>query len=519
MNGINNHIKVGAFVVLMSAIAGYLIVTFGGKDFGGKTKDYIVYFDDVEGLVKGADVQVKGVKAGQVKDLEIEKNTGKVKVTLAIKEDVPIYKDAKAYIKTLGLMGDKFVYIDPGNPSTGIKSEPNLGEGVKYATLNDTINNVNEAITKGDLKDLIVSIRLLAKHLDEMVQENRKNIKETTANLKEITDNLRESIPEITRKIDRVAANLEQITAENKRDIRLLIANLRAFSEDLKMKTPKLLDDIDDTTLTIKDTAISIKDTSVTIKDTIEENRPNIRDTIENIKNSAARLDSVLTKVDEGKGTIGKLINEDTLYQEVREGVNAFSEPFKVVKRANLNIKLYGEYHSGNEDSKAGIGGVFAYKPDRYIYLGLLSNSNGRITKTEEIISGNSVTTYNKKEYGMLFDVQYARKFWTFEDNKSLWIRGGLKDSTGDVGLDYQMNDNLIVKSDLYNFGRKYSTGEADKPQFDLYINYKLPNYPFFVGIGGSDLLNDKYRGIYLGGGFIFSDNDLKYILGNMPRP
>jgi len=519
MNGINNHVKVGAFVVLMSAIAGYLIVTFGGKDFGGKTKDYVVYFDDVEGLVKGADVQVKGVKAGQVKELQIDKKTGKVKVILAVKEDVPIYRDAKAYIKTLGLMGDKFVYIDPGHPSTGIKKEPNLGEGVKYATLNDTINNVNEAITKGDLKDLIVSIRLLAKHLDQMVQENRKNIKETTKNLKEITDSLRESIPRIAEKIDRVAANLEQITGENKRDIRLLVANLREFSESLKEKTPKILDDIDDTTLTVKDTAVSIKDTSDVIRDTVQENRPNIKDAIANIKDSAARLESILAKVDEGKGTIGKLVNEDTLYQEVREGVNAFSEPFKVVKRAKLNIKLYGEYHSGNEDSKAGIGGIFAYKPDRYIYLGLLSNSNGRITKTEEIISGDNVTTYNKKEYGMLFDVQYARKFWTFKNNSSLWIRGGLKDSTGDVGLDYQIDDYLVVKSDLYNFGRKYSTGDADRPQLDIYLNYKLPNYPFFVGIGGSDLLNDEYRGIYLGGGFIFSDNDLKYILGSMPRP
>jgi len=244
-----------------------------------------------------------------------------------------------------------------------------------------------------------------------------------------------------------------------------------------------------------------------------------LKATLINVKKSSDRLHSILAKIDEGKGTIGKLINEDKLYNEIREGVNAFSEPFKVVKKAKLNIRLYGEIHTGNEDSKAGIAGIFAHKPDRYIYVGLLSNSNGTITKTEEIISDGKVTKYDKREYGMLFDIQYARRFLTFGENKGLWIRGGLKDSSGDIGLDYQINENLVLKSDLYNFGRKYASDEPDKPQLDVYFNYKIPNYPFFVGIGGSDLLNDQYRGIYLGAGFIFSDNDLKYILGSMPRP
>jgi len=512
MDNFKNQAKVGAFVSVVAAIAGYLIITFGGEGLGKDYKEYVVYFNDVEGLTKGADVQVKGVKAGVVKELAIDEKTGRVKVVLGIDEKVPIYKNAKVYIKTLGLMGDKFVYIDPGSPASGKKTDQNLGMGVRLAGLQDTINNVNEAITKGDLKDLIVSLRLLAKHIDALVQENRKNIKETTENLKVITADLRESIPRIVQKIDRIASNLEQITGENKQDIRMLIANLREVSAELKRKTPRILDDIDNT-------ANSITDTALTIKDTVQENRGNIKDAIANIKNSAAKLDSILAKIDKGEGTIGKLVNEDTLYNDIRSGINAFSEPFKIVKQSKLNIKLYGEMHTGNEDSKAGIAGIFSHKPDRYIYVGVLSNSNGTITKTEEVISNGNTTTYNKREYGILFDVQYARRFLTFGENKALWIRGGLKDSSGDIGLDYQINKNLVLKSDLYNFGRKYASNEPDKPQLDIYLNYKIPKYPFFVGIGASDLLNDEYRGIYIGGGFIFSDNELKYILGSMPRP
>ena len=496
----NTQLKVGAFVLIMAFIAGYLIITFGGENFRKNLVPYYVYFEDAGGLTKGSDIQVKGVKAGKVGKIEIDKN-GKVKVQLLIDKKIPIYKDAKAYIRTLGLMGDKYVYIDPGHPQSGRLAEgSSLGEGQVYAGVEDTFNNINKAITEGDLKDLIVSIRLLAKHIDQLVQENRQNIKETTENLRIITSELRETIPRIADRIDRVAYNLERITGDNREDIRELVKNLREVSKTLREKTPKVMD--------------SVENTADEIREAVAENRPALRSALKS-------AESILTKIDKGQGTLGKLINEDTLYNDIREGVNAFSEPFKVVKKSNLDIKLYAEKHTGNKDSKAGIAGIFAPKDDRYIYVGVLSNSNGRVYRSEEIYNnGNGQTTVlTKRDYGILFDLQYARRILKLDEKSSLWIRGGLKDSGGDVGIDYQYGDNIVVKSDLYNFGRDNGINEPDKPQFDITLNYKLPNYPIFIGIGGSDLLNDEYRGIYIGGGFLFRDNDLKYILGSMPKP
>ncbi|RUM60002.1 MAG: MCE family protein [Persephonella sp.] len=494
----NTQVKVGAFILFMLIIAGYLVITFGRGNFGGDLALYYVYFDDAGGLSKGADIQVKGVKAGKVEDITIDKD-GKVKVKLLIDKRIPIYKNAKVYIRTLGLMGDKYVYIDPGTPDAGKLSEGQpLGKGERFAGVEETFNNINRAVEEGDLKDLIISLRLLVKHIDQLVQENRENIKTTTENFKAISQELREYIPRLADRIDRVAYNLERITGENRQDIRELVVNLREFSRALRDKTPAVMD--------------SVKDTADEIRETVAENRPALR-------NALKSAESILAKIDRGEGTLGKLVNEDTLYNDIREGVNAFSEPFKVVKKSNLDIKLYAEKHTGNKDSKAGIAGIFAPKSDRYIYIGVLSNSNGRVYKDEEIYSNGRTTVLTKRDYGILFDLQYARKILDLDSKSSIWIRGGLKDSGGDVGLDYTYGDNIVIKTDLYNFGRDSGFNQPDKPELDIVLNYKLPDYPIFIGVGGSDLLNDRYRGVYIGGGFLFRDNELKYILGSMPKP
>jgi ABC-type transport system involved in resistance to organic solvents, periplasmic component len=113
--------KVGIFVLLVSILTGYLIIKFSGKELGQSFKTYYVYFDDAQGLSKGADVQVLGVKAGRVEDISFE--NGKVKAILKIKKEIPLYKNATVSIRTYGLMGDKYIYINPGSPNTGNLAE------------------------------------------------------------------------------------------------------------------------------------------------------------------------------------------------------------------------------------------------------------------------------------------------------------------------------------------------------------------------------------------------------------
>ncbi|NPA13412.1 MAG: MCE family protein [Aquificae bacterium] len=515
----NTAFKVGLFVIFISLITGYLIITFSGKEFGVETKEYYLYFDAVEGLSVGADVQVKGVKAGRVENIGLEGN--KVKVEIRVRSDIPIYKDAKAYVRTLGLMGDKYIYIDTGHPETGLLESGAVIKQTKvYASTEEAfasatevakkieklVDNLNKAVEEGGLTDMIANIRELAYNANQLVVENRAGIKKAIDNIVIITEELRRTLPPLVARIDRVAQNLEAITGENRQDIRELIKNLKETSVALRDKTPQLLDEI--------------REAAEAVKGTIGENRQDIKVAIQKIREASVKLDKILTQVAQGKGTLGKLVFDDGLYNTVDKGIKDFSKPFSVINKTKLDILMYAEKHTGNEDEKAGIAGKLSPGENSYIYVGLLTNSNGTVSKEEEIISDGTVKTTVKRDYGILFDVQYAHKILNIWD-KSLWVRGGLKDSSGDVGVDLNLSRNLVLKADLYNFDRKYSykNKEADKPQLDVGFTYRFNTNPLFIKFGGSDLLNSDIMGVYIGAGFMFRDDDIKYLLGGMPKP
>jgi len=513
----NAAFKVGLFVIFISMIAGYLVITFSGKEFGVSMNEYYLYFNAVEGLSPGADVQVKGVKAGRVEKITFENN--RVKVTIKINSKIPIYKDAKAYVRTLGLMGDKYIYIDPGHPSAGRLADKGVIKRTEvYASTEEAfetakdvaykigklVDNLNKALEEGNLTDMIKNIRILAQNTNKLVVENREGVKKSINNIVAITESLKKDLPILIQKIDRVAQNLEKITGENREDIRELIKNLKETSVALREKTPQVLDEM--------------SKAAQVIEGMVSENREDVKIAIEKIREASEKMDKILAKIDEGKGTLGKLVNDDSLYENANTGIKEFSKPFSVVNRTQLDIILYGEKHTGNEDEKAGIAGRLFPGKDSYIYVGLLTNSNGIITRQEEISTDSSTTRIVKRDYGILFDVQYAHKIFKLWD-KSVWIRGGLKDSTGDVGLDVKFSDNLLLKADLYNFDRKYAYNEPDNPQLDVGLLYKLKRNPFFISFGGSDLLNSDVIGVYVGAGFMFRDNDIKYLLGSVPKP
>ncbi len=505
--------KVGIFVIITSIIAAYLILTFSDKEFGVEKKYYYIYFDEVGGLSIGADVEVKGVKVGRVENITFEKNN-RIKVKVSIKAEVPVYRDAIAYIRTYGLMGDKYVYIDPGHPEAGVlANEDYIVRSKIYATTEQTfataeevagklsklLDNLSESLKKEDLKKIVHGLSKLIENTNQLVEQNKDNINKSLTNVRDITTELRDDLPSLIKKLDKVASNLESITSENKQNIKELIANLKETSKALKEKAPKTLDDIDEA--------------AVQVRDTVKENRSDVRVTVSKAKESSEKLSSILTKVDEGKGTIGKLINEDKLYREANESIEAFSKPFKVLMESEFDIAVYGEKHTGNEDAKSGIAFLLSPKDDRYYYLGFVNNSNGSISKIEESITGGTPTEKVQKKFGILFDVQYARKLLAFK-NSGLWFRGGLKESSGDIGVDYTYKDRFRITTDLYKFDRDKFNGEPEHPELDIGINYYFKRNPIFVKFGGSDLLNDNVRGIYIGGGFLFSDEYIKYLLG-----
>lgn len=106
---------VGIFVIIGLICIGYMAVKLGDVSiFGDDSYSIYARFSSVAGLKSGSSVQMLGIEVGKVQNLLLDQDKQRAMVELRIKNGVLVYDDAIASIKTSGLIGDKYVQVDPG---------------------------------------------------------------------------------------------------------------------------------------------------------------------------------------------------------------------------------------------------------------------------------------------------------------------------------------------------------------------------------------------------------------------
>lgn len=106
---------VGIFVIFGLLCVGYMTVKLGKVDFFGDNSYMLVAkFTNVTGLRIGSPVNILGIDVGRVEKITMDQENLKAVVEIKIKKDIKIYDDAIASVKTEGLIGDKYLSIDPG---------------------------------------------------------------------------------------------------------------------------------------------------------------------------------------------------------------------------------------------------------------------------------------------------------------------------------------------------------------------------------------------------------------------
>ena len=106
---------VGIFVIFGLLCVGYMTVKLGKVNlFGDDSYSLMAKFTTVAGLRKGSPVNILGIDVGRVERITMDQENLRAVVELRIKNDIKIYDDAIASIKTEGLIGDKYLSIDPG---------------------------------------------------------------------------------------------------------------------------------------------------------------------------------------------------------------------------------------------------------------------------------------------------------------------------------------------------------------------------------------------------------------------
>jgi phospholipid/cholesterol/gamma-HCH transport system substrate-binding protein len=110
---------VGFFLVFGLLSVGYMSVKLGHVSlFGDNTYSLFARFTSVTGLRAGSLVYISGIEIGRVEKLTMDQKSQKAVMEIRIRNDIKIFDDAIASIKTEGLIGDMYLSIDPGGAGT-----------------------------------------------------------------------------------------------------------------------------------------------------------------------------------------------------------------------------------------------------------------------------------------------------------------------------------------------------------------------------------------------------------------
>ena len=132
---------VGIFVVIGLICVAYMTVKLGKVSlFGDNYYSLYARFGSVSGLREGSPIEIDGIEVGRVARLTLDQEKQSALITLKIRKGVKVYDDASAEIKTSGLIGDKFVNIDPGGGGALLKQAGTITETTTPTDIEDLIS-------------------------------------------------------------------------------------------------------------------------------------------------------------------------------------------------------------------------------------------------------------------------------------------------------------------------------------------------------------------------------------------
>jgi phospholipid/cholesterol/gamma-HCH transport system substrate-binding protein len=281
--------RLGLFFAL-ALIGGVVILELAGtRDLFHKGYDVFARFDNIQELKEGDSVRMAGVEVGHVARIQL--STNRVEVVLNIDKKTRLKTDSKASIKFVGLMGQNYVALSFGSPDAPVASQGTLLETEDQA----------------DLNSLMVKLQGVADGVEGLTRnfsgENFSNL------LGPFTDFLKENNP----KLSAIFGNLQTISTR--------VVNGEGT-------IGRLINE--DTLYASAITTVSNLNTSV------GEMRPIFDD----LKLTLDQARGVVSQVNEGQGTIGKLIKDEALY---RESTTAMSNLREILQKINKGQGSVGQ--------------------------------------------------------------------------------------------------------------------------------------------------------------------------------
>jgi phospholipid/cholesterol/gamma-HCH transport system substrate-binding protein len=492
----NTDLKVGLFILLSVVALFFMTLKIGGTIpiFGKRgEQQLIIIFNRVSGVSEKSNVKMAGVDIGKVRSIELEGR--KAKVTIDLDEGVKIPVDSVASIRSSGLLGEKFIDINPGESDTYLENRAVLPKSIDPT-------DIDEMMTK--LSSALDDIQLFTRTLRESFaadEDGEGGLKSVVDNLIEMTESVNRIVSDNEKNLNAIMNNatsatklLKEILAENR-------ANIKATIENVKKLTENIDEVVAENRANLKEGIENFKDLTGNIDTVVAENRENFRVSMENLKKSSEKLDEIMAsiqqisgKMEKGEGTIGKLIQEDDVYENLSKTLMGTQGFVGKIENIKIALGLRSERHFESAQTKSYFSLRVKPREDKYYLF-----------EITEDVRRNDLTTTRNTLNSLLYSFIIAKRYG------DVTLKAGLIESSGGIGLDFHAwRDSIMLSAALFNFsGYDFN---AENPQFKLTGRFYIQKY-LYIYLGGDELLNDYYRTYLAGVGLMVDEDDFKFLL------
>jgi phospholipid/cholesterol/gamma-HCH transport system substrate-binding protein len=495
--------RVGLFVLVSAAcLAAFLLILKRGAFTGGETMTVVAYFRDASGLGKRSRVQTAGIPVGEITDIVLVGD--RARLTIKVRKDLGLHTDASLTKRSESFLGDFLLDLHPGSATA-----PLMPDG-------GTINSVIDA---QGMQSLFDSLSLITSDIQAVTHSLRETLG---------ADAGEASLQTILRNLTQLSTLVETTARNSQANIASILENIRAVSGDVRNATKGEDLSVREIVENIRAISSDVRSVMSDIKGTLKGNQPEngeIQSTLQKLDKTLENLAQVTQDIRDGKGPIGKLIEDEKAGQQVSEAVQGVSEYANRVTALQTEVSLSSVYLFNAQSSRNEIDVRIIPSPDKYYLLGLVDDPLGD-TNVSYVVNNPpglyqpAVQKVTTTSYTLKFNAEFAKRYYfaTF--------RFGIIESTGGVGFDVNLfNDILALKTDIFNFGNQ----ALRYPRLRITANVTLFQHIFLSG-GIDDVFNPPVRNtldnrlvsgrdFFLGGGIRFTDDDLKAILTVAPKP
>lgn len=283
--------------------------------FDGPLKTYKTEYNNVRGLNKASVVTINGVEVGKVINIMFNQNPekrGQLIVEFSVETDFEFSKKSIAKIYSASLMGGKSLAIIPSYE--GEMAKP--GDFLKGEIESDIFSSVTEKLNplQAKVESVIVSADSLMAGLTDILDvKSRTELKSSIKYLNATILNFKN----VSESVDKLVKSNEEKLGNTLSNTELMTANLAKLSDTLV--------------------------------------NANLGLTVKNLETTITSLNKILESVEEGKGTLGKLLNDEGMYNNLTNASKELEELLKEMKlhpKRFVHFSLFGKKDKGYQPEK-----------------------------------------------------------------------------------------------------------------------------------------------------------------------